>query len=239
MTARRADPIGVIAALPVEARAFGTRIPPNSTADLGGNIVISVCGVGAGNARRAAERLLARPLSGLVSWGTAGALSPQLRAGACLLPATVLWGDAVYAAHEGWHGRIAERLASTCEIHDGPLCSRAEVVAQPDDKARLHGQTGALALDVESGAIAELATRAHMPFVCVRAALDTASTALPPLATEGLCPQGFPDTRRLLRSIARRPGQLIALPRLALQLRAARRTLRLVARDTGPRLLGP
>lgn len=237
MSVRRAEPIGVIAALPIEARAFGTRIPRGGTADLGGNIVISVCGVGAGHARRAAERLLARPLAGLVSWGTAGALSARLPPGACLLPTTVLARDAAYETHAGWRERIAERLS--CEVHDEPLYSGGEIATAIAEKARLHEETGAIAVDVESGAIAELAARAHMPFLCARAVLDTADTALPALVTEGLGRAGYPELQLIVRSLMRGPAQLRSLPRLARQLRAARQTLRRIARDTGPRLLGP
>lgn len=239
MTPQRPAPVGVVVALPVEARAFGTRIPRNGSADLGGNLVMTVCGVGVHNARVATERLLARPLAGLVSWGTAGALAPALTSGACLLPAAVCGPEREYETHARWRSRLAERLAMTLEPHDGALYSAGRVVATPAEKRSLHEQTGAVAVDVESATIAELARHAHMPFVCIRAVLDTAGTALPAVATDALGATGYPEPMRVARSLLRRPQQLRAAWQLAQQLRAARRTLRAVVRDSGPRLLGP
>ena len=85
---------------------------------------------------------------------------------------------------------------------------------------------------MESSAVAEIAAAAHMPFLAVRAIVDTASDALPQAAlvatTAGT---GALRIGALLAAHARAPGDLAALIRLAGRYRRARRALTAVARS--------
>ena len=51
-------------------------------------------------------------------------------------------------------------------------------LATVDAKRAAHAETGAVAVEMESAAIAAVATRAGVPFACVRAVLDPASSPL-------------------------------------------------------------
>lgn len=231
-------PIGVVVALPAEARTLGPASPRNTIADLDGHAKVYVCGVGPGNARRATRALLSANVAGLVSWGTAGGLSPAAAAGSCVVPDGVIGPDAAFETDAQWCERIAASARSV-PVHRGALYSCGELASATTAKARLHAETGAFAIDAESGAVAEVASRARVPFVCIRAVVDGADMTLPGFAVDGLDDQGFPSAAKMLAALLRRPAELAAVPGLLSSFNSARRTLANIRRDAGPRLLGP
>ena len=233
-----AKPIGIVVALPAEARPLGVRAQRNAIADLQHQARVYVCGVGPDNARRAVQALLAAEVAGLVSWGTAGGLAVEAVAGTCVVPASVIGSDAAYETDAGWCQRIVAATPAMA-LHRGALFSSAELATTAAHKASLQADTDAVAIDAESEAVAELASRAQVPFICIRAVVDGAGMALPGFAAHGLDEQGFPATAKMLAELARHPADLRTLPSLARGFGKARRALATIRRAAGPRLLGP
>src|SRR5205807_3294522 len=99
-------------------------------------------------------------------------------------------------------------------------------VAQSSDKRRLHAQTGAMAVDMESHVAARIAATHNIPFAICRTVIDPAHRDLPPAAVVGLRHDGTPDMLAVARSLARRPTQLPALARIAADAWTARQALR-------------
>jgi adenosylhomocysteine nucleosidase len=168
-------------------------------------------------ARAAAERLLARGVTALVSFGLCGGLDPMVRPGALIVPRAVLSAgrrydtDATLSAALG--GRSAEAL----------LAGEA-AAAEPASKRRLFEATGAAAIDLESGAVAEVAAGTGLPFAVLRAVCDAAEATLPPAALAALDPRGGVSVWAVTGSLLREPAQLpalIALGRAATAARAA------------------
>lgn len=119
---------------------------------------VVVGGPGLDNARHAAERLAGeKPLTGLVSAGYAGALVSGLRVGDIVVDTSVPhWRE--LAEQRAVLGRIA-----TVDRVIGPAAERAWLAAQ----------TAAIAVDMESAAVAEVAREHGLPFASVRAITDT------------------------------------------------------------------
>lgn len=177
---------------------------------------------------RALSAAVARGCSGIVSFGTAGGLAPDLQPGALIV------ADAV----EGPFGRVetdrawADRLAAALAV--GPLAARlrrgsmAAVTApliSAADKSALHRSTGALAVDMESH-IAGASAAAHgVPFAVCRAIVDPAWRTLPSAATAGLRDDGSTAIAPILRELMRQPSQLGGLIQVAVDARAARLSL--------------
>ena len=90
-------------------------------------------------------------------------------------------------------------------LHLGKLVTAPRVVAAASEKRRLGEQTGALAVDMESAAVAQCAAAAGVPMVALRAITDSADENLP-LDFE-LCfdPDGQFHPTRLIGLLARRP----------------------------------
>lgn len=97
-------------------------------------------------------------LSGIINTGFCGALDPSLRVGDI-----VVWGDVP----------CATRAAR------GEISSSDRVVVTAEEKRRLREKTGAIAAEMEAGAVREIAAEWGVPFYCVRAVSDTAGEDMP------------------------------------------------------------
>lgn len=170
-------------------------------------------------AEAAAERLVARGATALVSFGLAGGLDPALLPGAVIVPAEVMEG--------GQHYRTDYAL---CARFGGQAPLRAlaapSILATLQEKRAARDATLAVIVDLESGAVARVAARHGLPFTAVRAVCDPAGFALPPLALEALDAGGRISPWRVLRSVLRRPGQIPALLALSGHAAEARAALR-------------
>jgi adenosylhomocysteine nucleosidase len=169
-------------------------------------------------AEAAAERLAARNVSGLISFGLAGGLDPALPPGHVVIPEAVLEDGALYPTDAGLvlgFGRMNAKL----------MLAGQAVVAEATAKGRLFASTGASAVDLESGAVARVARRHNLPFAVLRAICDPAERDLPPAALIALDAAGSIGLVRVLASVLRRPGQIPALIRLGQDAKRARGAL--------------
>ncbi|HEX3349803.1 MAG TPA: hypothetical protein VHS58_17060 [Acetobacteraceae bacterium] len=180
-------------------------------------------------AELAAERLVARGATALISFGLCGGLDPTLKAGDVVIPLAVLEIGDSYAtdgklakAAGGWFGGILFASETTIVTHEA--------------KRRLFETTRAAAVDMESGAVARVAGRYDLPFAVIRAVCDPASRTLPPAALVALDAEGSVQLGRVLGSVWRRPSQLPELARMARDAALARRALQRVARALARRL---
>ncbi|MDE2295398.1 MAG: hypothetical protein KGL36_08070 [Gammaproteobacteria bacterium] len=222
--------IGIVAALDAEARALrDAHRWRDGQARLDGGATVIVSGIGPVAAGRAARALAEAGAGALHSWGVAGGLDPRLRPGAIVLPAEIL-GPAGerYPTSARWRERERRALAARDPVHEGAILSQGTAIADPRAKSAAHRASGAVAIDMESAAIGAVAASRGLPFLVVRAIVDTASDALP-AAVVAASRNGRPDVRRLLAGLVRSPGDLPALLGLAGRFRAARRALAAVA----------
>jgi adenosylhomocysteine nucleosidase len=179
-------------------------------------------GVGGGTAAgavRAARALIAAGATGLISFGLAGGLAPDLPAGAVIVPNRVITlGGAVWRADPALSARFGGASDAVCLAVDEPATTA-------DGKRRLFEQTGASLVDMESAAAAAAAEAACLPFAVVRAICDPAWRDLPPAALVALDASGGIAVGRLLRSILANPGQMGALIALGRESGLARAAL--------------
>jgi len=223
---------GIVCALAAEARSLGPttrgRTPVAALAD--GTLRV-ISGMGAAAAALGARALVEAGAGALVSFGLAGGLDPALHPGAICLPTRVVGRDGIARLTEaGWHARVAARLAALGPVVDGPLLGSTHAVSGVAEKARLHRATGAVAVDMESLAVAEVASVHGLPFLAIRVIVDAAGDELPRAVAEAADEAGHLRLARLLRAVATAPTDLPALLRLVRCYRAARRSLAAVAR---------
>jgi len=177
-------------------------------------------GVGAANVQRALDWLLAKPTFERVSYepnvlifaGFAGALTPDLHIGDI-----VLADEVVDEQGQSWRTTWPAELPDerwTPPLHRGRLVSVDQLIGVPEEKRRLAEAHGAMAVDMESASFAARCSRANMPFACVRAISDEVATALSPNLLSML-QGGAASPTRVLGTLARRPGMLPELLRLA------------------------
>lgn len=225
--------IGLVAALPAEARCFAERHEGSGASPAGAGRA-RLSGIGAANARRAALELVDGGATALLSWGCAGGLDPSLAAGALVLPTRIRASDGtLYEADGEWQRRLIGQLAGVMQAHIGDLIDSSAPVAGSDAKQRLFRATGAAVVDMESAAIAQVAAERRLPFLVIRAVLDSADHPLPRTALVALDAAGGLRAGAVLRSLLGRPSDLPELLRLWSALRVAQATLARVAHAGG------
>lgn len=200
-------PVGVVVGLAFEARI---------ARPLGWPVAIG--GGTSEGAAAAAQRLVDAGATALLSLGIAGALDPSLRPGAILIPATVVSRAQRHSANR----ILAERLGgSTWHV----IVGADAVVPTPGQKVRLREQTGAVAIDMESGAVARVAAASGLPFAVLRAICDPAERVLPPAALIAPDAKGSINGWRVCHSLVIRPRQLPNMIALAIDAAKARSAL--------------
>ena len=226
--------VGIVAALAREAQALGPAVERKAGYEvLAGGTLCAVSGMGCGPAGIAARRLVEAGATALISWGMAGALDPSLEAGAICLPREVVAPDGMrFATAIAWRDTLAASIASYRPVASGTLLTRTRPLAGIAEKAAARLETGAIAVDMESSAIAEVAAATHVPFMAVRVIVDTARDAIPAAVTSA-GESGQVRIAQLLAGLARSPRDIAAVVRLARGYRAAARSLRTVA-ELGP-----
>lgn len=166
-------------------------------------------------------------IRGVISFGVAGGLDPQLKSGAVVVATEVMAGDRRWPAAE----KLSQELITGAgvgrqAVFRGGLVGVEQVVTGQTGKAALRSETGAAAVDMESHIAAEYAADAGLPFAALRVVSDPASRALPELATSAIKPNGDIDLRKVLRGIARNPLTIRALVSTGRDFNRALRSLR-------------
>lgn len=184
-------------------------------------------GPGPRAAESAARALLAGGAEGLISFGLAAGLDPDLPAGTVILAEGVIDPDGVdWSVDVLWRTELAAQLPHET---GGRIAGIDSPVTTVDGKHHLWQRCHAQAADMESHAVARVAHQAHRPFACVRVIADPAGHVVPPLALRGLRPDGSLDRGAVIRGVLSQPGQLPALIRLGRDHRIAMIELSAVA----------
>jgi hopanoid-associated phosphorylase len=219
--------IGLVTGLRAEARCLG-----------GLDVAVACSGARPARARAEAARLLAEGAVGLVSFGLAGGLSPAAASGDLVLAeAVVLPGGERIATDFAWRMRVAAAIETAGRApHQAVVAGSDRLLATIAAKRALLATTGALAVDMESHAVAEVAHAAGRPFLVLRAIADPADQALPRAATVALGPDGEVRPLAVARALLERPAELPTLLRLGRQSRRALAALRRVVLLAGPAL---
>ena len=213
--------IGIITALARERRTLG----PRRVEAISDRILIATSGIGQDNAARAAQSLLAESVDALISWGTAGGLNPALHPGALVLGTSVhSTRGRCYQCDDQWFNRLAERLRQLGAT-GGRVYSPDTAISTQAEKRSVHNDHGFDIVDMESGAIAESASRANIPFAVIRCVVDSSDFDVPGSALQAIADSNKPRLMPLLLALARKPGEMGALLRLSGHYRGALDTL--------------
>jgi adenosylhomocysteine nucleosidase len=214
--------IGIVAALPGEARAlvgrrfwrmadgfFHCRTLLKDDTDL----LVVQSGMGMENAFTGARWLTENGVSALGCFGVSGGLDPELKIGDLVLADAVFEdGDdgasLIWKEDRCYSDVIFSSLEGGPAILRGPIITVNQAVLNASDKRTLFDRTGAMAVDMESAAVARAANRSCLPFFAVRAICDTADMTVPKSLFQCIDRKGRPRFTYLLRLITRRPSMI-------------------------------
>jgi adenosylhomocysteine nucleosidase len=197
---------------------------------------IACAGADTDRARQAARRLLDEGAGALVSFGIAGGLDPALSSGDLVLAESVcLPGGRMIRIDPAWRTACAALVSrSGFQIHGGTLLGSDREVALASEKRRLFDLRGAVAADMESHGVAEIAEAAAVPFLVVRVVADPANRTLPSAVLGSVDPNGRARPGLVAARICLRPWQIVRVLRLRRDLQVALSALGRLARLLGP-----
>jgi len=195
-------------------------------------VSVFACGGNVGLRAAAIRHAVFTGAPAIVSFGIAGGLLPNMRPGDWIVATGVCAGAERIDADPEWTQRLSERLPGA-EI--GDIVSVPAPVRRSHQKRHLQSATGACAVDMESYQAAVLARELNVPFAAVRVVADPVERELPPAVHSGLQTDGSVALAAVFDSLAREPGQVLSLGRVALDAYVAFRALLKGREKLGPR----
>jgi adenosylhomocysteine nucleosidase len=149
---------------------------------------------------------------GLVSFGVAGGLAPELHAGTCVVGSVIKSRATRFMTDWNWSRNLLQAIPGAVY---GPIVGVSAPIAQHEAKRALHVSTGALAVDMESHVVASIAAARALPMVAVRVITDSAIRELPSFALAATRVDGTIDIAAVIRSMMKEPSELPTLLRTA------------------------
>jgi len=222
---------GIVVALPEELRTLTqSRLKQGECISVAENILVTVSGAGSEKAAIAAQRLIDKGAEQLISWGCAGALAPHLKAGDLLIPSSILTQDNQRLSSQSvWSQQLISELEQGIQCYNNELLESASIISLADEKAEQYQKTGALAVDMESAAVARVALKANIPFVALRSIADVADQDLPKAINYAMTAKGVISLPKILFYLCTHPAELIGLIKLGINFNRASKTLKKVA----------
>ena len=231
--------VGIVVAMRIEARCLTNRnLPIGEIINLGNNSKICLCGMGGNAARKAAIKLQEEGATSLISFGVSGALDSKLRPGDLVLPQSV-YNERLLPVSLAWRDRVQKCLPSNLRVIGGKLATSKKVLTSLNEKCNFAKITGASAVDLESGAIAEVAEDSDIPFLAIRVISDPIEFSPPLALLDAVNPDGSANLSQIISLLLQRSVTLSTLLRLGRDVRTARATLATVALHAGIELGNP
>lgn len=168
---------------------------------------------------------------GIISFGVAGGLISGLRPGDWVIASAIVGSDTTRATDAAWSSRLHATIEGASYAS---IIGMDTPVAEPATKRELHRTTGAIAVDMESHVVAEIAAAHGLAFAALRVIVDPAERVIPSAALRGMGGGGRADGAAVLRDLAARPAQLSRLVRVSLDALIARSEMIRVRRLLGP-----
>jgi adenosylhomocysteine nucleosidase len=223
---------GIIIALPNELTTLTSkRIDRGHCVFIADKILVAYSGAGATNAQISAELLISKGTNQLISWGCAAALDGTLKPGDLVIADRLITRDDEYIeVNKRWHAHAHSLLSPLLTTFIGGLTESASIVSSNKEKQHLHTITQAIALDMESAAIAKTAQEKNLPFLTIRVIVDPATMNMPAAINYAINDHGEISLKKLALFIALHPNELIDLIRLGFYFNAAKSSLKQVAK---------
>jgi len=201
--------------------------------------VLAVSGVGRVHAEAATRAVLEeRSPSAVLSLGFAGGLVADLRAGDLVVAQVLIPAEDVLNGYP--KPRISEALDSDRTLSDkaisiltslglrhrtGACVTASRLVSRPEAKVRLGSDTDALAVEMESFWVALACHERNVPFLAVRAIVDTVERPLPDFLAQSVLNTGTGNRLWSALSVMLHPHWIPSLIRLGGAASRARNSL--------------
>jgi adenosylhomocysteine nucleosidase len=196
---------------------------------------IRCSGAVSANAYAHAKDLILENCDGLVSFGMAGGLSPNLRPGDIVISSSVISNSGKWEANISWSNALIDILKPEIKnVSRGLVFSSDNPITTPGEKAQHATAFNAEIVDMESQAVARAAGEAGVKFIIIRVVADTYDRVIPNWVMRGIREDGSVNMPAIVVGTIAHPWHIPALSRLASDSRRAKKGLRRVALLVGP-----
>ncbi|MDI2091043.1 phosphorylase family protein [Commensalibacter oyaizuii] len=193
--------IGVLVGMQSEARLARNLYPT----------AIEASGATMRGAEIALQRLLDTGVDKIVSFGFAAGLDPLIKPGTILLPHTIYVNNKDYVPDLTLRSQLG---AEKSQVKIGALLHSDTIITSCAEKEILFQQTGCVAVDMESGIVAQYCEEHQIPFAVLRVVCDSANRDLPPVASLALSNDGHLNISKIIGSLLGNPDQVFDLIKL-------------------------
>lgn len=223
---------GIIVATPQELKSLcSKKINPGLPHFLRDDLVIILSGVGAKAAEKAALQLVDMKVSRIISWGAAGGIKASVVTGTLVIPEFVIdQENNIYCSDHNFNKQLMTKLPAGLLITTDPLFGESTLLNSQHEKESIHQITKAVAVDMESGAIARVAAENKLDFNVIRSISDDVYTKVPQSITRAIDPNGQIHSFSLLSNLLFSPQDWISIIQLAKGFWKAKKSLKLIAK---------
>jgi adenosylhomocysteine nucleosidase len=220
--------LGIVVSLPRELKSLTRQtIPVGAWKAITDSTLVALSGIGAERAYAAGAVLVSQGATALLSWGCAAALDDHASPGCLILPERIIGASGeIYLVNTEWHRRLYQKLRSKHRVRIQALAESDAIMKTSAEKRTLAKRTQAAATDMESAAQARLARERGLPFMAIRAVVDTVSTDIPENVLKALDPQGNINVWKLLTRTYLSPADWVKIIQLGIQFNAAQKSLK-------------
>lgn len=234
----RSAPLAIFMATQAEMKFLATVLQPTGPSAFrsdsmirvkieGRELLLAKTGVGPDRAESTARHLFQQiPVAAALSLGVSGGLGPQVQSGDLIVGDQVIRRRSARQVVRGEEGSRSESFPCDAGLQEaaltvirrlgdrhgiGSILTVDRIVRTVEEKQILAAESGAMALDMESAAIAAAASACSVPFLAIRGILDPVHEDFTIGFDQFLDAEGEPHLPRLMRYLITHP---FILPRL-------------------------
>jgi len=233
--------IGIIAALPQEFAALTSQKPDKGEpVDVCPQVSGIMSGVGGNNATKAAEKLLRfKPeIDGLISWGVAAGISPELDSGTVCIPQKIVGKSGNRRTlQNSLRNYIVSKVATQDFVQiKVNYTGTVDMLNSVPSKKKLFNETSAHLADMESEALYRFCINKKLDYSIIRAISDDAYHSIPEVITRHTKESGEVNITSMLLNTLFLPDQWKPLYGLAQNFLLAQKNLHKISAILFPKV---
>lgn len=175
-------------------------------------------------------------VKGVISFGVAGGLNPDLKVGQLIIPQSVVFNGRSWECSKELSADLRARSSRAgVSAVTGVIAGSEEMgVGTTEWRLQFQKQTGGQAVDMETHIAAEFAASRNIPFAAVRVLSDAVGDEFPPAALLPLDEKGDVQFGKVMGSVVKNPLQIGALMRVGRNFNASMDVLKTVRKGLDP-----
>ncbi|MBX7146769.1 MAG: hypothetical protein K1X44_05620 [Alphaproteobacteria bacterium] len=175
--------------------------------------------------------LVEQGAKGLLSFGLAGGLTPEIKSGDIIIPDQVLTKNDMFTTDYIWHQNIVRYLSvNNLSIKQNKLLGSDIPLISVEQKKSMHDIFNVSCVDMESHHVARVAQQAKLPFLVIRVIIDTYNDQMPSFIIKAMQQDGTITIIPLFKGIMVEPTSIYNMAKLGINFFKAIKQLRRVAR---------